>query len=598
MTSQKHRFNGAVRNLFLAALACLVAVALTPAAWAQQNVDDEDIFELDGNAENSTPTPAGDDWHTFFPTGGPSNGAGSALIESFATEGLANVSIFTQGGSKDINGIGQWRHTDGSVPPKDQLENAFAAAYQVGPDLLLYFGADRYANNGDANLGMWFLQSDVGLNPDGTFSGEHVDGDIFVVSGFTSGGQTSELAVYTWTGDDATGSLTLVTSTSTDALCVSSATGAHTRCAITNSGGQASGWDYTPKSGSANTYPVASFFEGGINVTQLLGGTTPCFSTFILETRSSTSETAQLKDFILGNFSLCGIEMTKACPATVNGTTYPIPNATFDKWVYRFGGIVKNTGVGALHNVTVTDTFQAADTTSISPAGSGSGLTRTYNVGTINGGQCVTWPFGNPVACATDPNTLASAELGSFETFTNGGELDRARVDAALAPGGTPDDIGFPDSGQTVTATCPTGMGTPAISVSKNCSTTVTTGLSVTVSFTGEVCNQSGFPVTNLTASDIQTENAGADPIGSPHSVTLGGTSLASCPTPGTCTNGDPGVCVSLSGSYSPSEVSGGTNACNYFFEDKVSVMGDVTLLGTSVSNSAVASCDLCPCDP
>jgi len=299
-----------IRNLFLIALACITTVAQTPSARAQ-NVDDNNIFELDGNTQDATPNPPGDDWQSFFPSPGTGSHTTVAtpLIQSFVAEGLVSVSIFTQGGSKDTNGIGQWRHADGSVPPKDQLENGFAAAYEYDGQLLLYFGADRYANNGDANIGLWFLQSNMGLKPDGSFSGAHQDGDIFVVAGFTRGGQTSAFDVYKWVGDDATGSLVLQTAL-WQPECSSSDGGTLLRCAITNSGGQTSGWAYTPKSGTPGTYPVASFFEGGLNVTDLIGGETPCFSTFILETRSSTSDTAQLEDFIRGSFELCGVKMT------------------------------------------------------------------------------------------------------------------------------------------------------------------------------------------------------------------------------------------------------------------------------------------------
>ena len=39
----------------------------------------------------------------------------------------------------------------------------------------------------------------------------------------------------------------------------------------------------------------------------------PCFSSFLAETRSSSSITAQLKDFAEGSFQLCRIDVTKNC---------------------------------------------------------------------------------------------------------------------------------------------------------------------------------------------------------------------------------------------------------------------------------------------
>ncbi|MCV5927546.1 hypothetical protein OFO11_37180, partial [Escherichia coli] len=66
-----------------------------------------------------------------------------------------------------------------------------------------------------------------------------------------------------------------------------------------------------------NAFPYESFYEGGVNLTQLLGGidgTASCFSSFMAETRSSASFTAALKDFVLGQFQLCGMELVKTCP--------------------------------------------------------------------------------------------------------------------------------------------------------------------------------------------------------------------------------------------------------------------------------------------
>src|SRR5205814_7560104 len=44
-------------------------------------------------------------------------------------------------------------------------------------------------NNGDANVAFWFLQDNsFKLNTDGTFSGQHVNGDVLIQSAFTNGG--------------------------------------------------------------------------------------------------------------------------------------------------------------------------------------------------------------------------------------------------------------------------------------------------------------------------------------------------------------------------------------------------------------------------
>jgi hypothetical protein len=69
-------------------------------------------------------------------------------------------------------------------------------------------------------------------------------------------------------------------------------------------------WPFTDKSGTpANGALNGEFFEGGLNLTALgLGG--KCFSSVAVETRSSTSTTATLKDFTLGNFGACESSLT------------------------------------------------------------------------------------------------------------------------------------------------------------------------------------------------------------------------------------------------------------------------------------------------
>jgi hypothetical protein len=509
------------------------------------NVDDEDIFELDGNPQDATPTPAGEDWTRYFPGGLP---GGNAVAKTFLAE-TGNVTIFTQGGSKDVNGITQWRHTNGSVPDKDDIQNAFAAAYIVDGELLIYFGADRTANNGDANIGFWFLQGDVGPNPDGTFSGAHQSGDIFVVAAFTSGGQTAEITAYQWVGDDATGTLQVL-GQAADATCVSSANGEHPAgCAISNTFPVASPWPYTPKQGEANVYPVASFFEGGINVSSLLGSANlPCFSSFIVETRSSTSLTAQLKDFVSGEFSLCGVSMTKAC---VNGRL----NATGTGFLYDVKGTVTNTGVGTLHDVTVTDTFPAGSTPP----------SQMFNLGSITTLQTVCWP--NPLNCS---------EAFTFSSGTSNGPTNNASVAAAIVSGG--EKFITADAAP---ATCPVVPTNPSLTVNKVCTTDLFAAdsrLVVQVTFGGTVCNTGDIPLTNVNVTNDQ-------PGSTPSIFNLGTLAVGDCAVPY-----GPGTYFPSSGTPGPGR---------YQFSDQVTATGtpSIGLCGSNATcvATAMATCPLCP---
>ena len=70
------------------------------------------------------------------------------------------------------------------------------------------------------------------------------------------------------------------------------------------------GWDsYTKNGNSSGELDVNAFTEMGINVSQLLGDT-PCFTSVIAKTRSSSSLTSDLKDFAIGEFGLCDARMT------------------------------------------------------------------------------------------------------------------------------------------------------------------------------------------------------------------------------------------------------------------------------------------------
>ena len=117
-----------------------------------------------------------------------------------------NDSFFTGGGSKDPEDIPAWKWKDetGGLPDKSNLTNTFAASYtDYGDgDELLYFGADRFDGSGDAAIAFWFLQDEVAQTPDsgsnGTFTGEHQDGDVLVISNFSNGGNVSTITVYEW----------------------------------------------------------------------------------------------------------------------------------------------------------------------------------------------------------------------------------------------------------------------------------------------------------------------------------------------------------------------------------------------------------------
>jgi hypothetical protein len=185
------------------------ALILAVAIWASIPPTAAGLLELDGNViVNSA---GSDDWNTINLTGSSGQNRGNSVVNTFVA-GSASPQIFTTGGSKDPLDITSWKWTTGSVPDKDLLTNGYAAAYDsatTNNELVLYAGADRFAQNGDSNIGVWFFQQQVAACPDatvpgctgkaaGTFAGQHVDHDIFIVSAFTAGGGTVTPTVYEW----------------------------------------------------------------------------------------------------------------------------------------------------------------------------------------------------------------------------------------------------------------------------------------------------------------------------------------------------------------------------------------------------------------
>ncbi len=267
-------------------------------------VHDLSLFELDRNATDDLLL-AGDDWGTLHADGGSAI-VFTGIVDDIATPGTQ----FQAGGSKDNNDLNQWLWKAGEPLDKDDITNAYAAGYTyTGPevcppgvpsgdpsctqpgDLIIYYGLDRFANNGSAQVGFWFFQSAVSLtnNPRGggfEFSGVHTSGDILIQSNFSQGGVIDSISVFKWVGSGGShGALDLVLSA---ADCVSGSPIGDLACATVNQGDESSPWPYTPKSGTPGIFPQGSFFEGGINLTRLVPEV-GCVTTFLAETRSSTT---------------------------------------------------------------------------------------------------------------------------------------------------------------------------------------------------------------------------------------------------------------------------------------------------------------------
>ena len=296
------------------------ALPFRPAAVAAPTPTGTDpitsVIELDGNITDAAPGPTPDDWDTLNCDGG------NALVKTGVIHDGLGTSIFTGGGSKDPEQIGSWRHKNGSVPDKDEIINAYAAKYLGTPsgDTILAFGADRFDNSGTAFIGFWFFRDSVFAAADGRFRegplaadalSSHQSGDILILIEFTNGGAIATAKVFEWVGSggsESGGTLNDITATAPIGSVFSISNGVPQ-----NIPGSCPAFNYTPKGGSpGGPIPVNAFFEGAINLDAFPALAGACFSSFMVETRSSASVTATLKDFALGQFNTCAaIEVSK-----------------------------------------------------------------------------------------------------------------------------------------------------------------------------------------------------------------------------------------------------------------------------------------------
>jgi hypothetical protein len=334
-----------------------------------QAVHDEG-FALQGNIDHATEL----DWVDLFDVAGLPGSTvttpkatlpGDVTAAAFAKDWVLPDTTGYATGSKDtlpisLEGGGDWQcKTPNNLGSKFDLVNAYAAAFipasgDDAGDLIVYFGSEVSAPEGNRNMGVWLLQ-DPTVNCSGAgntdFSGSHVAGDVFVVSAFTGGGNTANIDVYEWVDSspadndaDIGGSLVLKQGF-TNVTCPAAGAG-DDACAIANTDGDKTSnepgfevnppWDAPDKDGG--NLNEAQFMEGGVNLTDL--GLSGCFPTFLANSRSSQIPGATLHDFARSPFEECGASIatvpsstsivlgnsiTDTATVTVSGANPPAP---------------------------------------------------------------------------------------------------------------------------------------------------------------------------------------------------------------------------------------------------------------------------------
>lgn len=421
------------RRLGLLAGAALVGALSTSPAFAVHN---DNLFELDfpttcsdnqGNtfdcgAANvaDSPTGAPDDWANVYQEND------HAFTSSFVTDpvGSAENSFFTGGGSKDEEAIStalgankswQYDNLNDVVPDKDDISHAFAAAYTNPADghVHFYFGADRFDTNGSAEMGFWFFRSPVSLGAKPNFVGQHSVGDILILVNFVQGGRVGQVTVYQVSAVSAQGvpTLTLKGDKTTADCTVAGATDDF--CGIINNQpGETPPWPYQNKDGGT-AYQAGSLFEGGIDL-NALGLELGCFSSFLAETRSSHELSAQLKDFALGRFEVCALDVRK------DGD---ILSKVSDPADYTI--TITNTGQQTLFKKTISDTVLGAITTNGVDQANSNVLSNTCGASLAPGASCVVTLRRTVQAGDPDPLTNTASVVYTEKADFTGTALSR-----------------------------------------------------------------------------------------------------------------------------------------------------------------------------
>ena len=142
------------------------------------------------------------------------------------------------------------------------------------------------------------------------------------MSAFTNGGTQPNIKIYEWVGEGNASSPCFTNNCTLEPLPLPAGQGAacandggvttgDVACALVNAVNTPSPWVFREADGKVadNIWKDGDFYEGGLNLTGL-GLDNACFSSFLLNTRSSQSGDAILHDFALGEFGRCGAALT------------------------------------------------------------------------------------------------------------------------------------------------------------------------------------------------------------------------------------------------------------------------------------------------
>jgi hypothetical protein len=336
----------------------------------------------------------------------------------------------------------------------------------------LYFAGDRTSNNGDAQIGFWFYLNGTGpvTQTDGTrnFAPEHAVGDILVLADFTGGGGTATTTVYKWVGDG-TGNVPNTNGNLQTVDCPN---------AIVAENNGASYPHPNEFSFDSPCYAPNEFYEGAIPLSCIANATgNICFSSYLLETRSSQSITASLDDFVANSFTVAPTAVLTGGTITCTNPTVTLSTAGSSAGTYLWtgpGSITNSTSINASTSTSGVYTLRVTNSTGCTAT-----ATASVSVNTTAPGATAT---GGLVTCTTTSTTLTGGPAGFNYAWTGPGGFTSAvqSPTGVTAAGVYTLRVTNPANGCTSTATASVtantaGPGATATGGLVTCTTTSTT---------------------------------------------------------------------------------------------------------------------------
>ncbi|WP_422678727.1 hypothetical protein, partial [Christiangramia portivictoriae] len=316
---------------------------------------------------------------------------------------------FIGGNTKDHIDLSSWQNQAGTSSDKSDIGQGGAVLING----IIYFFGNRLSSEGTTNIGFWLFQQDV-QSLDGSFSGIHEVGDILIVVEVTNGGAIGTVNAFKWVG---AGNGTIPQSSKT---LVQLNTTNNTLNAYRNIDHESTPWPHQAKNDpTPNNQPPITFFEGFIDIASLNLADT-CFSSFLVETRSSSVVTSVLEDYLGGGFNV-------QPEVTIDDITECAENFPVDLVAKVDGGLSPLTFEWKKDGVTLEN--ESSSTISVNDAGTysviaiGTGIGGSGNCSSESDSAIIT-KISNPApsvddesVCAGAMATFSTADLGDGFTY-------------------------------------------------------------------------------------------------------------------------------------------------------------------------------------